>query len=322
MEFALKIVLLAIGFFFLIKGAGLMVESAVFFARRFSVSEMVIALTVVSFGTSAPELIINMVASWQQKSDIVVGNIIGSDIANILLVLGFAGLIRSFSFSRENFLFDMPFVIVSVILAGLFLNDFFISSASVTFLSRADGFILLSCFALFMWYIYRMATIPFDVSEETKEHHFSTGKAFLMLIFGLFGLFAGGKMVVSSAVYIARFFHVSDKLIALTIVSIGSSLPELITSAVAAYKGKQSIALGNVLGSNIFNIFLVLGSSALVSPVRMNPQFNADILFLTAVCFLLFGLCFFDKKRKITRGKSGALFVLYIGYTIYLIFRG
>lgn len=322
MEFALKIVLLAAGFFFLIKGADWLVESAVFFARRFSVSEMVIALTVISFGTSAPELIINVIASWQHKSDIVVGNIIGSDIANILLVLGFSGIIKSFSFSRENFLFDMPFVIISVLLAGLFLNDFFISSAGVTFLSRIDGFILLSCFAFFMWYVYKMAAMPFDVSEETKEHHLSQGKALLMLVFGLIGLFAGGEMVVSSAVYIARFFNVSDKLIALTIVSVGSSLPELITSAVAAYKGKQSIALGNVLGSNIFNIFLVLGSSALISPVKMNVQFNADMLFLLAVCFLLFGLCFFDKKRTVTRGKAAALFALYLGYTVYLIFRG
>lgn len=322
MEFALKIMVLIVGFVFLIKGANYLVESAVFFARRFSVSEMIIALTVVSFGTSAPELIINVVASLEQKSDIVIGNIIGSDIANILLVLGFSGMIKAFSFSRENFLFDMPFVIISVVLSFLFLNDFFISSHAVTTLSRIEGVFFLVCFVGFMFYIYKMSSMPFEVEEDIETKSFTNVKAFFLFVVGLLGLFVGGEFVVSSAVYIAKFFHVSDKLIALTIVSVGSSLPELITSAVAAFKGKQAIALGNVLGSNIFNVFLVLGASAVISPVVHNVQLNADIVWLLFVCFVLFCFCFFDKNRTMTRKKSAGLFAMYISYMVYLIIRG
>lgn len=321
MEFALKMALLIVGFVFLIKGANYLVDSAVFFARRFSISEMVIALTVVSFGTSAPELIINIIASVQQKSDIVVGNIIGSDIANILLVLGFSGMIQAFSFSRENILFDMPFVIISALLACLFLNDFFVTASAVTVLSRAEGLVLLICFAVFMFYIYKMAAVP-NIEEKGSYKEFSQGKAFFMFVFGLLGLFVGGELVVSSSVYIAKFFHVSDKLIALTVVSIGSSLPELITSVVASVKGKQAIALGNVLGSNIFNVFLVLGSSAVISPVTHNVQLNTDIFLLIFICIFLLGICLIDKDKKITRKQSAVLFVSYIGYIVYLVIRG
>lgn len=322
MEFALKIALLVVGFLFLIKGAHYLVESAVFFARRFSVSEMVIALTVVSFGTSAPELIINVIASIQQKSDIVVGNIVGSDIANILLVLGFSGMIQAFSFSRENILFDMPFVIFSVLLSVFFLNDFFIGISAITTLSRIEGFFFLICFVVFLFYIYKMSAAPAVEDELSVHKHFTEGKAFIMFVAGLFGLFCGGEFVVSSAVYIAKFFNVSDKLIALTIVSVGSSLPELITSAVAAFKGKQAIALGNVLGSNIFNVFLVLGSSAVICPVTHNPELNTDIFLLLLVCICLLVFCLFDKDKKITRKQSAVLFVSYIVYVGYLITRG
>ncbi|MBN1258158.1 calcium/sodium antiporter [Candidatus Peregrinibacteria bacterium] len=330
--------LFAVGFVFLIKGADYLVEGSTVLAKRFGVSDLIIGLTIVSFGTSAPELIVNVVASFQGSTDIAIGNILGSNIANILLILGVAAAIHPLIVSKSTTWKEIPFSLMAAIVLFLLANDALIDKGPASLLSRIDGLMLITYFALFMLYIIHVA-----MADRQKEDGFKTHPlwlAFLMTIGGCVGLFLGGKWVVDGAVVIARNFGVSESLIGLTIIAVGTSLPELVTSAVAAYRKNSDIAIGNVVGSNIFNIFWVLGLSATIRPMPFNTAINTDLYVVMAATGFLFLFAFIGKKEQESAGRfpflsiftsrkyqlerwQGVLFLVgYASYITYLIMRG
>lgn len=316
----LTTILFILGFVFLIKGADLLVEGSSSLAKRLGISDIVIGLTIVSLGTSAPELLVNVIASFKGNADIGFGNILGSNISNILLILGISALIKPLKVQKSTTWKEIPMNFFAGVALLILANDFFTHPLGQTILSRVDGVILMFFFILFMRYTIGLA-------KENKEKHngihaISIPKAIVMTLIGMAGLAFGGQWVVEGAIAMANHFGLSEALIGLTIVAVGTSLPELATSAVAAYKGKTDIAIGNVVGSNIFNIFWVLGLSALIKPMPFNPAVNTDIIVYLAAAGLLFLASFTKKKYVITR-RDGAMFVLaYIAYLVFIIIRG
>ena len=296
----LQILFLLAGFVILIKGADWLVSGASSLARKYGIPDLVIGLTIVAFGTSAPELVVSVFAAVQNYQDIVFANVIGSNFFNLFAILGIAGLITP--------------------LAVIFLlgNEFL--SGSLKLISRVDALILLIFFCLFLLYIYRQ--MKADVSDAVVPDRQLPGiKIGLFIILGLGGLILGGRIVVNNAIELAEAFGVSEKIIGLTIVAAGTSLPELATSVVAAYRKNNDIAVGNIIGSNIFNIFLILGVSTLIRPIKYNISFNTDICLVAAGTIFLFMAMFLGGKRKLDRWEAGLLLIAYIAYTVFLINR-
>jgi cation:H+ antiporter len=306
------------GFFLLIKGADLLVDGASALAKRFAVSEIVIGLTIVAFGTSTPELIVNLIAAIQDKSAISFGNIIGSNIVNILLILGIAGLIRPLPTAKNTVWREIPFALLAGVVLFIMCNDTLFNRSS-DLLSRGDGLILLMFFIIFITYGFAIARVEGVNQTEVKSR--SLLKIILYILVGLAALLIGGKLVVDNAVTIARAFSMSEKLIGLTIVAIGTSLPELFTSAVAAKKGNTDIAIGNIVGSNIFNIFFILALTALVRPLEYDRVLNIDLIVLIAASTLLFFTMFTGKKRSLDRGEAVLFLVALIGYYVFILLR-
>ncbi|HUT64089.1 MAG TPA: calcium/sodium antiporter [Anaerolineae bacterium] len=318
MNVILHIFLLIIGFVFLTKGADYLVIGASSLAKKMSVSEIAIGLTVVSFGTSMPELIVNIFANIQGKADIAFGNIIGSNIVNILLILGVAGIIYPIKTAQNTVWKEIPCSLLAVFALLVLCNDFFLNGQD-SVLSRGDGIVLLLFFLVFLIYVFG---IPRVESHDKPDIKMLSGmKTLIFIVVGLAGLMAGGRLVVMSAVEITKSIGISERLIGFTVVAVGTSLPELFTSAVAAYKGKCDIAIGNVVGSNIFNIFFILGVSALIAPLPFQLAFNVDILILAAASIILFFTMFTGKKHSLDRWESILFVILYLGYTIFLIMR-
>lgn len=315
----LSILCLVAGFILLIKGADFLVEGASSLAVKMSISEIVVGLTVVAFGTSAPELIVNVIASLQNNSAITFGNIVGSNIANILLILGVAGIIAPITTEKNTVWKEIPFAFLAAIILVVACNDVLLLGLQSNVISFGDGIVLLLFFIAFLVYTFAIPKVQVDdVVEITKISNVKIG-AYIFI--GLIMLVVGGKFVVDNAVFIAKSLGISDKTIGLTVVAIGTSLPELFTSAVAAYKKKNDIAVGNVVGSNIFNIFFILGTSTIISPVALPSGFNIDLLVLVAASAFLFFTMFTGKRRTLDRWEA-ILFVLgYIAYTIFLIFK-
>lgn len=316
----ISLTFLAAGFMLLAKGGDLLVDGASSIAKHFRVSELVIGLTIVSLGTSAPELLVNIIASLGGSSGIALGNVFGSNICNTLLILGVAGLITPIAVGHGTVWREIPFSLFIVIVLGLLLNDTLYNSAGHDQLSRGDGLILLVLFGLFMYYVF---TISSSSGEEVEGETPDMGipKSSLFIIIGLVGLAGGGKLVVSGAVDIAQTFGVSETLIGLTIVAIGTSLPELFTSAMAAYRGKPDIAIGNVVGSNIFNILFVLGISSTIKAIPYPIFMNVDLLVVALSSFLVFAFMFISRKHRLERWEAALLIAGYIAYTAYLIVR-
>ena len=315
----LPLILLAAGLTLVVKGADFLVNGASSLAKRLRIPEMVIGLTIVAFGTSAPELVVNVFSSIAGKSELVLGNVIGSNVCNTLLILGVAGFIYPLDVQRNSVRKEIPFSFLLVPVFLLLANDHLLFKSSVNRISRIDGLILLLLFAVFLYYTFGLSRIKSNGSEEIKL--FSLPKTWIFIGLGFIGLFLGGKLVVDNAVVIARKLHVSEKLIGLTIVSIGTSLPELATSAVAAFKKRCDLAVGNVVGSNIFNILLILGVSAEISPIRYNPAFNFDILVFGLGTLLLFIAMFTLKARKLDRWEALVLLLTYFAYMVLVIAR-
>lgn len=316
----LTYVLLILGFVLLIKGADLLVDGSSSIAKRIGVSDIVIGLTIVSFGTSAPELLVNIVASFRGASDIGIGNILGSNIANIFLILGIAALIRPLRVKRNTTWKEIPLNLLAAIVLFVMANDMLIDGASGSILTRIDGMILMLFFVIFIYY-----TIGLAKSEKNNDHDYKKRPisiALLMSIVGVAGLAIGGHWVVDGAVSIATKFGLSEALIGLTIVAIGTSLPELATSAVAAYKGNTDIAVGNVVGSNIFNIFWVLGLSAIIRPLPFSPMIDADILVFIFATILLFIFSFTGNRKHIEKWEGGVFVACYMAYIVFLVIRG
>ncbi len=313
------ILLLIVGFGFVIKGADLLIDGASSLAKRFEIPEIVIGLTIVAFGTSAPELVVNIFASIRHSNEMVLGNIIGSNIFNSLLILGIAGLIYPIAVQKKTVWREIPFSLAAVLVLFFMANDTLFGDNGPEIISRTDGLVLLVLFGLFLVYVFYISK---DKSEENHDVEvFSIKKTTIFIVIGLAGLFLGGGMVVKYAEEIARSLHVSEKLIALTIVSGGTSLPELVTSAVAAMKKRCDMAVGNVVGSNIFNILLVMGSSSLVYPVSFKRVFNFDIAVVAGSALFLFITMFTGKRRKLDRWEAALLLLFYIGYMCYIINR-
>lgn len=311
-------ILFIIGFFILIKGADFLVSGSGSIARRMKIPSIVIGLTIVAFGTSAPELIVNIFASAQGNTEIAIGNILGSNIANILLILGISAIIYPVTAKANTILKEIPFSLLAVIVLGLMANDVLIDGKSFSSLSRIDGFVLVSFLIIFLYYIFGIAKFNQDnTKEEIKV--LSNFKSILFIILGLIGLVVGGKWIVDGAVKIAEFFNISQSLIGLTIIAIGTSLPELATSAVAAYKKETDIAIGNVVGSNIFNIFWILGASAIIRPLPFGSNSNSDIVMLILASLLLFSFMFVGKKMIIERWQGVFMVIAYFIYIIFLI---
>lgn len=315
----ITILLLIVGFAVLIKGADLLVDGSSSLAKRMRISEIVIGLTVVAFGTSTPELVVNVLSSLKGNSEIVLGNIIGSNIFNLFLILGIAALIFPLKVKRNSVLKEIPYSLLAVAALYVLANDFLGSKTHQTYLSRLDGIILLVFFAIFIFYTFGISRIGSSHTDEIKI--MPLWQIWLFIGLGFAGLFLGGKLVVDNAVEIARMFGVSDKLIALTIVAAGTSLPELAASSVAAYKKRCDIAVGNVIGSNIFNIFFILGISSTINPVSYNTVFNLDVLVLgVGTAFLVLSM-FTGKKHRLDRWEAIGLIIFYVAYTIYIIQR-
>ncbi|MFH1388095.1 MAG: calcium/sodium antiporter [Patescibacteria group bacterium] len=311
-------ILFIIGFFLLIKGADFLVDGSASIAKKLKISSIVIGLTIVAFGTSAPEFIVNIFASVQGNTEIAIGNILGSNIANILLILGISAIIYPITAKKNTVLKEIPLSLLAAVVLGIMANDMIIDGAGFSGITRIDGLILLSFFIIFLCYTFWITKSEKDIiKEEIKV--FSYSKAILFIILGLAGLVVGGKWIVDGAVQIAEFFNISQSLIGLTIVTIGTSLPELVTSVMAVYKKQSDIAIGNVVGSNIFNIFWILGASAIIRPLPFNTSFNGDIAMTIFASIVLFLVMFIGKKRVIERWQGVFMVTTYIGYIVFLV---
>jgi len=317
----LQYVLLVIGFILLIKGADLLVDGASSVGRRLNISDLVIGLTVVAFGTSSPELFVNIFASLKGNTEIAIGNILGSNIANIFLILGISAIIFPLAVGKGTVWKEIPLSLLAALLLGVMANDRMIDRSEISALTRIDGIVFLAFFIIFMYYTFGIAKRIEGIDNHIPQKQHSLLKSLLFVIAGLVGLGIGGNWIVDAAVHIASKLGVSQSLIGLTIVAVGTSLPELATSAVAAYKKNPEIAVGNIVGSNIFNIFFVLGISAIIKPLPFNPDSNIDIAAVILASLLLFLWMFTGKKRSLDRWEGVVLLILYIGYVAFLIYK-
>ena len=327
----LAILSVVIGLVLLIAGAEGLVRGAASLAARLRVSALVIGLTIVALGTSAPELTVNLIAAIQGSADIGIGNVVGSNIANILLILGVASLIVPLTVTRNTVWKEIPLALLGVVLLLIMGNDQFLDGVGFNALTRTDGLALMSLFAIFAYYITGLARAeraaqldevrPEDEEDEQVKQY--TAKFSIALTIGGFaGLVIGGRLLVDGSVTLAAAAGLSEAVIGLTVVAIGTSLPELATSAVAAFRGHADIAIGNVIGSNIFNVFWVLGLTSTILQLPFNPTTNIDILVSVASTGLLFGLMFVGRRRQLERWQGGVLLLLYAGYMAYLFVRG
>ena len=307
---------LILGLILLVKEADWLVTGASAFAGKYGISDLTIGLTIVAFGTSAPELIVNIYSSLNGHQDLVFGNILGSNIFNLLMILGLAGIISPLVVQSTTVWKEIPLSLFAVLLLMVLANSNVFQNDPG--LSRLDGLILLLIFALFMVYVFRQ--LKQDIGEKEKQPILMAGRVLgFSIIGGLVALGFGGNLVVSSAVNLAQVLGVSEKIIGLTIVAAGTSLPELATSVVAALKKNSDIAVGNIIGSNIFNILLILGVSSLLHPVAYNAVFNREMLVLSLGTVFLFVAMFTGEKQKLDRWEAAILLAGFIVYTFFLI---
>jgi len=312
----LQILILLGGLALILFGANWLVDGSSSIAKKFGISEFVIGLTIVGIGTSTPEMVVSFLSAFQGKADMAIGNIVGSNIFNTLMILGVTALIAPLTITKSNLKKDIPlniFVTVLLILLGM---NFTIFGLAQDQLSRIDGAILL---AIFAWYLY--TSFKSDTADEDGEgiKEYKTGISVLLIVAGLGALIAGGKLFVNSATELAKMFGVSDKFIAITVMAAGTSMPELATCAVAALKGRGQLALGNVLGSNISNILLILGGSALINPLSFGGMTYVDLGVVLAGAIFILASAYIFKKKQLDRFEGIVLLLMEAGYMWYLI---
>ncbi len=321
----LTYILFVIGFFFIIKGADLLVEGASSIAKRFKVSALVIGLTVVAFGTSMPEFVVNVIAALNGSGGIAIGNIIGSNLFNLLLILGVTALVHHIDVHHSTVWKEIPFSFLATLILFVAVHDKVIDNLQTSVFSRSDAIMMLAFFFIFLYYAYEMVkktrlqveSDMFDVKQ--RNIWLSIG----MIVVGIIGLFLGGKWIVDGAVVMARQLGMSEFLISATIISLGTSFPELVTCIVAAKKNKVDMAVGNIIGSNVFNIAYVLGASALIKPIAVPGNISIDIIYLLFATFLLFAFMFVGKKKKQLDVYQGVIFVvMYLIYLVFILWRG
>ncbi len=317
----LYFLLIIIGFAVTIKGADFLVDGASALAKKFGISEIVIGLTIVALGTSAPEMVVNVYSSINGKDELILGNIIGSNLFNTLVILGIAAFIYPVTVKKATALFEIPYSLLATIVVAVLANDIFLKTGNADILTRLNGFILFIFFGIFIIYIIRMTMK--DMSDDDEGiPEMSLSKSSILIVSGMIGLTLGGKLVVDYAVLVAKGLGVSDALIGLTILAAGTSLPELVTAVVAAKKKKSDIVIGNVVGSNIFNVFLVLATSAVISPIKFKESLNIDLSVLSLGGVFLIIFMFWGKPKYVVDKKEGTILIsLYIGYFIYMMIR-
>ncbi|TYT73791.1 calcium/sodium antiporter [Desulfobotulus mexicanus] len=314
---------LVIGLALLLKGADLLVNGAISIARRFQIPSIVIGLTIVALGTSLPELFVNIYASVTDNPGIAVGNVLGSNIANTLLVLGLAAAISPLRVQKGTVWAEIPLSLLGGVMLAVAVNDIFFDGALRNELTRTDGLAFLGFFLIFSYYSFNLSQSKGNDRplEPPSEAFYGPLKSWIYVIAGMVGLGLGGDWIVDSAVIIARDFNVADDIIGLTIVAIGTSLPELATSAMAAWRGNAAIAVGNVVGSNIFNIFFVLGISASIKALPFSMHNNVDIAVVIISNILLFIFMFTGRRCYINRWEGIFMLFLYAAYIASLCMR-
>ncbi len=320
MNILVTAILCVLGFVFLVKGADWLVEGASSIAKRMHLSELLIGFTIVAFGTSMPELVVNIISNIDGYNDVVFGNIIGSNIFNTFAILGISGLIYPITIQQNTIWKEIPFSFAITLIFFILINDVMFFGSETNEAGRIDGFILILLFSVFMYYLFRYLRKDFHNNDEGIKK-LSIIKSISFISLGIILLGAGGQLVVYNAVKIAHYFQVSEKLIGLTAISAGTSLPELATSVIAAFKKRPDIAIGNVIGSNIFNITLVLGVTSLMHPVVYDSILNFDVNVLLGGTLLLFVFMFTLTVKKLDRWEAALLSVLFIAYMIYLFIR-
>lgn len=322
MELLLPIGLMIVGLVVLVFGAEFLVKGASSIARKFGVSALVVGLTVVAFGTSTPELTVNMYAALTGSTDIAIGNILGSNIANILLILGICALIAPLAVKSSTVKWELPLALLAMVMLFASAADIFLDGAQADVLSRSDGLALIGFFIIFLYYVFAIArteTAPKEEGEKTEGVQSGVWMSVFFMVGGLAALVLGGKLFVDGAVTLAKIIGLSEAVIGLTVVAVGTSLPELVTSIVAVMRKEVDIAVGNVVGSNIFNVFWILGLTASITPLPSPSTFAVDAFVGVGATAMLMLALYTGKKFTIDRWE-GALFLLaYIAYIIYLL---
>lgn len=318
--------LMLVGFYGLIKGADFLVDGSSSIAKRFGISDLVVGLTIVSLGTSMPEMVVTILSVVEGKPDVGVGNVLGSNISNILLILGITATIRTLNVSRSTVYSEIPFSILAAMVIGFVANtNVFKSSFTGLGIDRFEGVVVLMFLGIFFLYITTL------IAEERKADKTLTGgpsytmmslpKSIGLILAGMALLFVGGKWVVDGAIALAKLMQMSEAFISLTIIAIGTSLPELMTSIVAAKKGNADVAIGNVVGSNIINLLWILGLSSVILPTPMNVISNQDIYVVVLASLMLLIFMGISKRHAILRWHGVFLIAMYVLYTLFLIFR-
>ena len=313
-EIIFSLLKLVLGIGLLVKGADLLIAGASGLARRAGIPEFVIGLTLVAFGTSLPELTVNVQASLEGASEITLGNVIGSNIANILLILGIAGLIRPLSINRTFVKKEVPLNFLSILVLFAMVSDRMLDGSSQAFVSRSEGLVLITTF---VGYLYFLAAFLERNSVEEEIQRLGYGKGALLIVLGFAGLILGANWTVSGGVDLALSLGVSQVVIGLFMIAVGTSLPELLTSAVAAYRGNPDIALGNVAGSNIFNVSLVLGASALIHPIPVPERVFKDLALLFLATLVLLISNYTGRKHSVSRAEAILFLLIYTAYVVY-----
>ena len=314
----LQIFILLAGLLMILFGANWLVDGSSSIAKRFGISEFVIGLTIVGIGTSTPEMVVSFLSSFQGKADMAIGNIVGSNIFNTVMILGVTALIAPLAITKSNLKKDIPLNIIVTLLLIILGMNFTLFGKGEDQLSRLDGVILLGVFAWYIWSSFRSDNAdPEEDGDGIKEY--KTGISILLIVAGLAGLIIGGRLFVNSATELAKMFGVSDKFIAITVMAAGTSMPELATCVVAALKGRGQLALGNVLGSNISNILLILGGAALINPLSFSGMTYVDLGAVLLSALFILGSAYLFKKKQLDRFEGAILLLMEAGYMWYLI---
>ena len=312
----LQFLILIAGLVLILLGANYLVDGASSIAKKFGLSEFIIGVTIVGIGTSAPEMVVSILSAIQGKADMAIGNVVGSNIFNTLMILGVTALIAPLTITQSNLKKDIPINIAVTVLLILLGMNFTLFGAGQNQLCRLDGAMMLG---IFVWYLWSSFRSEKAADDESGIKIFPIWLAIIMIAGGLAGLVYGGRLFVNSATEIAKGFGVSDKFIAITVMAAGTSMPELATCVVAALKGRGQLALGNILGSNISNILLILGLSSLITPLSFNGITSVDMITLLGCSIFIFLSAYMFKKRRLDRIEACILLLIEAGYMWYLI---
>lgn len=319
MEIILDMLFLIGGLALILIGANCLTDGSAAVAKKWGVSDLVIGLTIVALGTSAPELVVSLMSSFNGSTEMAIGNVVGSNIFNVLMIVGVTAVVLPIKVAKTNMTNEIPLVILSALAVVFCANDMLLDGASENILSRIDGIILLLFFAIFMRYTFSIANNGTSSDSDAPVKSMPGWKSALFILFGLAGLIFGGQLFVNGASNVARALGASESLIGLTLVAGGTSLPELATSVTAALKKNSGIAIGNVIGSNIFNSFFILGTSATITPLKLGGITNFDMAVLVGSALLFWFVGWFFKTRTITRIEGALMVACYIAYTTVLI---